>query len=118
MKRAPEVLIILMLCVLCLPASPHLTYAQPSSEMAPSAPEPSIAQKIAQLKAAKKGIERQARETNGYQESLRQMKVLKIDDLISRLKRGEDVPQSKIDHTIGHSSLPLYHPPGGPPGGD
>jgi hypothetical protein len=64
------------------------------------------------LEAAKHALERQARETNGYQESLRQMKVLKIDDLISKLKSGQNVPQSKIDRTIQHMSLPLYHAPG------
>jgi hypothetical protein len=51
------------------------------------------------------------RESVGYQESLRNLKIVKIDKLIARLKRGENVPQSKIDTTIRHSSLPLYHPP-------
>ncbi len=85
--------------------------AQPVPGSSESAPEPSIQAKIAQLKAAKEGLARQARETNGYHESLRQMKIVKIDGLIARLKNGEDVPQSKIDKTIGHMSFPLYRPP-------
>ena len=63
------------------------------------------------MKAAKEGLARQARETMGYHESLRQMKIVKIDNLIARLKQGENVPQSKIDKTIGHSSIPLYKAP-------
>jgi hypothetical protein len=73
--------------------------------------EPSTQAKIAQLEAAKQGLARQARETMGYHESLRQMKIVKIDDLIARLKNGEDVPQSKIDKVIGHMSFPLYKAP-------
>jgi len=75
-----------------------------------SAAEPSIDQKVAELKAAKKTLARQARETSGYHESLRQMKILKIDKLIKRLQAGEDVPQSKIEKTIGHMPFPLYNP--------
>jgi hypothetical protein len=75
------------------------------------AAEPGIPAKIAELEQAKKGLARQARESNGYHESLRQMKIVKIDDLIARLKRGENVPQSKIEKTIGHMSFPLYNPP-------
>ena len=75
-----------------------------------SAPEPSTEQKIAELKAAKKRLARQARETSGYHESLRQMKILKIDKLIKRLEAGEDVPQSKIEKTVGHMPFPLYNP--------
>jgi hypothetical protein len=75
-----------------------------------AAVEPSNDQKIAELKAAKKKLERQARETTGYHESFRQMKVIKIDQLIKQLENGEDVPQSKIDKTIGHMAFPLYNP--------
>jgi hypothetical protein len=95
----------LYLCGFC----PY-AFAQPPGS-AQSATEPDVQAKIAELEAAKKGLERQARETTGYQESLRNLKIVKIDDLIARLKRGEDVPQSKIERTIRHSSLPLYHPP-------
>ena len=38
------------------------------------------------------------------------MKILKIDKLIKRLQAGEDVPQSKIEKTIGHMPFPLYNP--------
>ncbi len=84
----------------------------PSTGVGESAPEPSIEQKIAELKAAKKKIARQARETNGYHESLRQMKIVKIDKMIKRLENGEDIPQSKIEHTLGHMGFPLYNPNG------
>ncbi|GEM_PF-5154016 len=105
-KRA--VLIALLLPgALYLPRFGSHALAQPLQ----SANEPGVQAKISELEAAKKGLERQARETTGYQESLRNLKILKIDKLIERLKRGEDVPQSKIDRTIRHSSLPLYHPP-------
>jgi hypothetical protein len=114
-KRA-STLLAFCLCLVCLPALAHRVYGQAASEAPQSAPEPSIQQKIAQLKAAKEGLARQAGETNGYHESLRRMKIIKIDKLIARLKRGEDVPQSKIDKTIQHMAFPLYHPPGGPPG--
>jgi hypothetical protein len=86
--------------------------AQPSPQSAQTAAEPSIQQKIAELKAAKKKIARQARETNGYHESLRQMKIVKIDKMIKRLENGEDIPQSKIEHTLGHMGFPLYNPNG------
>ncbi len=85
--------------------------AQTPSDSSHTAVEPNIEAKIIQLETVKRGLARQARETNGYQESLRQMKIIKIDKLIARLKRGENVPQSTIDRTIGHSSLPLYKPP-------
>jgi len=91
-----------MACVLCV-AQARRGHAQ--------AAEPAIPAKIAELEQAREVLARQARETNGYHESLRQMKIVKIDGLIARLKRGEDVPQRKIDKTIGHMSLPLYHPP-------
>ncbi len=91
-----------MACVLSI-AQARRAHAQ--------AAEPAIPAKIAELEQAKEVLARQARETNGYHESLRQMKIVKIDDLISRLKRGENVPQSKIEKTIGHMSFPLYHPP-------
>ncbi len=74
------------------------------------APEPSTDQKIAELKAAKKKLARQARETQGYHQSFREMKIVKIDKLIKRLEAGEDVPQSKIEKTIGHMPFPLYNP--------
>lgn len=99
-----------MLLSICVPALTPCARAQPS-DSSPSATEPSTQAKIAQLKAAKQGLERQAREATGYHESLRQMKIVKIDDLITRLKNGEDVPQSKIDKVIGHMSFPLYKAP-------
>ena len=82
----------------------------PSTEMGQSAAEPSTGQKIAELKAAKKKLQRDARETNGYHQAFRLMKVKKIDKLIKRLENGEDVPQSKIDRTITHMPFPLYNP--------
>ncbi len=85
--------------------------AQPSDSGQPPA-EPSIQAKIAELKHAKKKLARQARETNGYHESLRQMKIIKIDKMIKRLENGEDIPQSKIEHTLGHMGFPLYNPNG------
>ncbi len=96
---------------ICIPALTPCPRAQAASDSSPSATEPSTQAKIAQLEAAKQGLARQARETNGYHESLRQMKIVKIDDLITRLKNGEDVSQSKIDKVIGHMSFPLYRPP-------
>jgi len=78
--------------------------------MGQSAAEPSTEQKIAELKAARKKLERDARETTGYHQAFRLMKVKKIDKLIKRLENGEDVPQSKIDHTITHMPFPLYNP--------
>jgi hypothetical protein len=113
-QRAKQVLTacaICLLCLLCLPALMFTARAQAPSDSSQMAPEPSIQAKIAQLKAAKEGLAREARETMGYHQSLRQMKIVKIDGLIARLKRGENVPQSKIDHTIGHSSIPLYKAP-------
>jgi hypothetical protein len=86
--------------------------AQPAPESAQTATEPSIEAKISELKAAKEKLARQARETNGYHESLRQMKIVKIDKLIKRLENGEDIPQSKIEHTLGHMGFPLYNPNG------
>ncbi|HKD66387.1 MAG TPA: hypothetical protein VKB84_06065 [Candidatus Binataceae bacterium] len=112
MKRAHTVLAVCVLWIACLPAFALTAHAQANSPASQPAAEPSTQAKIAQLEAAKHALERQARETNGYQESLRQMKVLKIDDLISKLKSGQNVPQSKIDRTIRHVSLPLYHAPG------
>src|SRR5690348_11025368 len=112
MRRLPTLLAVLLLCALCAPALTPCLHAQTPAGSSQSATEPSSEAKIAQLEAAKKGLARQAREATGYHESLRRMKIVKIDKLIARLKRGEDVPQSKIDRTIGHSSLPLYKPPG------
>jgi hypothetical protein len=63
--------------------------AQSSPQSAETAAEPSVQSKIAELKAAKKNLARQARETN-----------------------GEDIPQSKIEHTLGHIGSPLYNPNG------
>jgi hypothetical protein len=77
----------------------------------PSA-EPSIEAKIAELKAAKTKLAREARQTMGYHESLRQMKIVKIDKMIKRLENGENIPQSKIDHTLSHMGFPLYNPNG------
>jgi hypothetical protein len=82
----------------------------PSTEIDQSAAEPSAGQKIAELKAAKKKLQRDARETNGYHQAFRLMKIKKIDKLIKRLENGEDVPQSKIDRTITHMPFPLYNP--------
>ena len=108
---------IMMLAVLGLVgmltlAPGHCAAQSPSTGMGESAPEPSIQQKIAELKAAKKKLARQARETNGYHESLRQMKIVKIDKMIKRLENGEDIPQSKIEHTLSHMGFPLYNPNG------
>ncbi len=100
-----------LLCLVCLLALTPAARAQAPSDSSQPAAEPSIQAKIAQLKAAKEGLARQARETMGYHESLRQMKIVKIDKLIARLKRGENVPQSKIDKTIEHMSFPLYKAP-------
>lgn len=111
MKRALTLPAICLLCLAGLPALTITARAQPPSDSSEPAPEPSIQAKIAQLKGAKEGLERQARETMGYHESLRQMKIVKIDKLIARLKRGENVPQKKIDQTIGHMSFPLYKAP-------
>jgi hypothetical protein len=111
MKRALTIPAIWLLCLVCLPALTPAASAQAPSDSSQPAAEPSVQAKIAQLKAAKVGLARQARETTGYHESLRQMKIVKIDNLIARLKRGENVPQSKIDHTIGHMAIPLYKPP-------
>jgi hypothetical protein len=82
----------------------------PSTDMGQSVAEPTTEQKIAELKAARKKLERDARETNGYHQAFRLMKVKKIDKLIRRLEDGEDVPQSKIDRTITHMPFPLYNP--------
>jgi hypothetical protein len=110
-KRALTVAAIGLLCLLGLPALTLSARAQAPSDSSQPAAEPSIQAKIAQLKAAKEGLAREARETMGYHQALRQMKIVKIDKLIARLKRGENVPQSKIDHTIGHMSFPLYKAP-------
>jgi hypothetical protein len=93
----------------------HLTLAQnvraqPAAEASPTAAEPNTQAKIAQLEAFKAKLARQARETNGYHEQLREMKIIKIDHLIKRLKNGENVPQSEIDKTLTHMSFPLWHP--------
>jgi hypothetical protein len=96
-----------------LALAPGICAAQsPSTGVGESAPEPSTQQKIAELKAAKEKLARQARETNGYHESLRQMKIVKIDKMIKRLENGEDIPQSKIEHTLSHMGFPLYNPNG------
>jgi len=112
-KRTPTILAAVLFCAICVPPFTRCALAQAPSDLSQATAEPSTQAKIAQLEAAKKGLARQARETNGYHESLRQMKIVKIDDLIARLKRGENVPQRKIDKTIGHMSFPLYEPPGG-----
>lgn len=88
-------------------AAPAPAQSPPDSQ---TATEPGIPAKIAELEGAKERLARQARETNGYHESLRQMKIVKIDQLIARLKRGDDVAQSQIEKTIGHMSFPLYNP--------
>ena len=96
-----------------LALAPGICAAQsPSTGVGENAPEPSTQQKIAELKTAKEKLARQARETNGYHESLRQMKIVKIDKMIKRLENGEDIPQSKIEHTLGHMGFPLYNPNG------
>ncbi len=56
--------------------------------------------KIAELEANKQAFAREARQTRGYHESLRLMKVVEIDGLIERLKRGEDIPQSEIARAL------------------
>ncbi len=103
----PTDLAIGLLCFLCIPALTAYTQAQPTP-LSSGLAEPSRQAKIAQLEAARQGLARQAREATGYHESLRQMKIVKIDDLIARLKNGEDVPQNNIDKVIGHMSFPLY----------
>jgi hypothetical protein len=74
--------------------------------------EPSIEAKITELKWAKQRLAREARETMGYHESLRQMKIVKIDKMIKKLENGENIPQKKIDHTLRHMGFPLYNPYG------
>ena len=60
-----------------LTLAPRRCAAQsPSTDMGQSAAEPSTEQKIAELKAAKKKLQRDARETNGYHQSFRLMKVV------------------------------------------
>jgi hypothetical protein len=110
-ERPRKRLVIFLLCALCIPALAHSAYAQAAPDNSQAVPEPGIAQKIAQLKTAKRGLARQANEAQGYHESLRRMKIVKINQLISRLKQGDDVPQSEIDHTINHMSFPLYQAP-------
>ena len=109
--RALTIAAIFLASLVCLPVLTFSARAQAPSDSSEPAKEPSIQAKIAQLKAAKEGLARQARETMGYHTSLRDMKIVKIDNLIARLKRGENVPQSKIDHTIEHMSIPLYKAP-------
>jgi ribosomal protein L16 Arg81 hydroxylase len=109
-KRAPVLLAASLLSAVCFLTLAVTARAQPAPEASQTAAEPSTQEKIAQLEAFKHKLARQARETNGYHESLRQMKIVKIDDLIHRLKNGEDVPQSKIDKTLTHMSFPLWHP--------
>ena len=64
---APAIMMLAMLGLIgVLTLAPGRCAAQsPSNGMGESAPEPSIQQKIAELKAAKKKIARQARETYG-----------------------------------------------------
>jgi len=100
-----------LLCVVFVLTFALAVRAQPSDSSQPPA-EPSIQAKIAELKAAKKHLTREARETNGDHESFREMKIIKIDKMIKRLENGEDIPQSKIEHTIGHMPFPLYNPNG------
>jgi hypothetical protein len=102
---------ICLLCLVCLPALTLTARAQAPSDSSQPAAEPSIQAKIAQLKAAKAGLARHARETAGYGVSERNLKIVKIDKLIARLKRGENVPQSKIDKAVGHVSIPVSKPP-------
>jgi ribosomal protein L16 Arg81 hydroxylase len=110
-RPAKRALILLSVSVLLCVLTPTLAaHAQPTPQASQTAAEPSTEAKIAQLEAFKHKLARQARETNGYHESLRQMKIVKIDDLIHRLKNGEEVPQSKIDKTLTHMSFPLWHP--------
>ncbi len=109
MKRLPT---LIALCVWVLWIPHGLVCAQPAPDSCPVSAEPGRQAKIAQLQAVRQGLERQAREATGYHESLRQMKIVKIDHLIARLKNGEDVPQSKIDKVIGHMLFPLYEAPG------
>ena len=111
MKKTRRNLLTSALCLVFVLTFALAVRAQPSDSGQPPA-EPSIQAKIAELKAAKKHLAREARETNGYHKSLRQMKIIKIDKLIKRLENGEDIPQSKIEHTIGHMSFPLYNPNG------
>ena len=107
--------ILIAVCLLAMATFPAFTISA-RAQMAPVSPqmapgEPSIQAKIAQLKDAKERLARQARETNGYHESLRQMKIVKIDKLMSRLKNGENVPQKEINHTIEHMAIPGYMAP-------
>lgn len=104
------ILVLLALIGILSVASVRAEAQSPPTEMGQSAPEPSSEAKIAELKAARKKLERQARETTGYHESFRQMKILKINKMIKQLENGEDVPQSKIEHTISHMPFPLYNP--------
>jgi hypothetical protein len=53
-----------------------------------------------------------ARRESSDHRSFRLMKIIKIDKMIKRLENGEDIPQSKIEHTIGHMPFPLYNPNG------
>jgi parvulin-like peptidyl-prolyl isomerase len=113
LKRTPHNLLISLFCLIAATAFAFAVRAQPAPEAATTAAaEASIQAKISELKAAKKNLARQARETNGYHESFRQMKIVKIDKMIKRLENGENVPQSKIEHTIGHMPFPLYNPGG------
>jgi hypothetical protein len=111
MKRTPVNLLINFICLACVLAWAFVSHAQPAPGTAQSAEEPGIADKIAELKAAKRGLEREARETNGYHEAFRRMKIIKINKMIARLKNGEDVPEKEIDHTINHMPFPLYKAP-------
>jgi hypothetical protein len=106
---APAIGLVLIMSLLSLAA--QLAAQTPPGAVQPSA-EPSIEAKIAELKAAKQKLAREARETMGYHESLRQMKIVKIDQMIKRLENGENIPQSKIEHTIRHVGFPLYNPNG------
>jgi hypothetical protein len=110
-KRTAINLLIRALCLTCILVGAFAAHAQPAPALEQSAQEPSIAAKIAQLKAARRGLEREARETQGYHEAFREMKIVKINKLISRLKSGEDVPEKEIDHTINHMPFPLYKAP-------
>ena len=109
-SRYHAILVLLALCGILSAASVRCEAQSPPTEIGQSAAEPSTEAKIAELKHAKKKLERQARETNGYHESFRQMKIVKIDKLIKRLENGQYVSQKKIERTITHMPFPLYNP--------
>ena len=74
-----DAILALLALIGLLTLAPGRCAAQSSSNTGQSAAEPSTEAKISELKAAKKHLERQARETNGYHESFRQMKIVKIE---------------------------------------